>query len=61
MCNIEVRQAIKAARLMYYEVAAAVGVSESTLCKWFRKPLTDEQRERVYAAIGALKGGGACG
>lgn len=60
MHNIEIRQAIKAARLMQYEVAAAVGVSESTLCKWFRRELTDEQRERVLAAIDALKGG-ACG
>lgn len=55
MKNLEIRQAIKAARLMQYEIAAQIGVSEYTLCKWLRKELTEEQRERVYAAIAALK------
>ena len=55
MKNLEIRQAIKAARLMQYEVAAQIGVSEYTLCKWLRKELTEEQREQVYTAIAALK------
>lgn len=57
MNNLEIRQAIKAARLMHYEVAAQLGISEYTLCKWLRKELTEEQREQVYSAIAVLKGG----
>lgn len=53
----EVRAAIKAARLMQYEIAAQIGISEYTFCKWLRKELTEEQRKQVYSAIAALKAG----
>ena len=59
MKNLEIRQAIKAARLMQYEVAAQIGISEYTLCKWLRKELTEEQREQVLSAISAIKSGEA--
>ena len=59
MKNMEVRQAIKAARLMQYEVAAQIGISEYTFCKWLRRELTDEQREQVNSAIAALQAGQA--
>lgn len=55
MENLEIRRAIKSERLMQYEVAGKIGISEYTLCKWLRKELTDEQRTQILDAIAALK------
>lgn len=59
MCNSDIRKAIKEARLLQWEIASQMGVSEYTLCKWLRKELTDEQRQRVVSAIETLKAGAA--
>ena len=55
MANIEIRKQIKEAGLKHWEVADVVGVSDSTLCVWLRKPLTGERLKRVNAAIEELK------
>ena len=44
MKNSEIKRAIKESRIMQYEIAAQMGISEYTLCKWFRKELTAEQQ-----------------
>ena len=57
MCNIDVRSEIKAANLFQWQVAEAVGVSETTFCKMLRRELSDEQKKNVRAAIIKLKRG----
>ncbi len=57
MKNQEIRQAIKESRIMQYEIAEQMGISEYTLCKWLRKELTAEQRERIYTAIAEIRAG----
>ena len=59
MKNSEIKRAIKESRIMQYEIAAQMGISEYTLCKWFRKELTVEQQERILAAIADIKAGEA--
>lgn len=44
---------------MQYEIAAQIGVSECTLCRWFRKELTDEQKALILSAIETIKAGEA--
>lgn len=58
--NDEIKREIRKARLMQYEIAAKIGVSEYTLCRWFRRELTPEQRGKVLAAIAELKAGEVC-
>ena len=55
MNNIEVRQAIKAARLMQWEIAARIGISEFTFSRWLRTEMSEERKESVLAAISELK------
>lgn len=55
MKNIEIRTKIKESRIMQYEIAAKIGISEYTLCRWFRKELTSEQRMQILDAIAAIK------
>ena len=57
MKNSEIKRTIKESRIMQYEIAAKMGISEYTLCKWFRKELTSEQRMQILDAIAALKDG----
>ncbi len=55
--NYSIKQIIKESRYRQYEIAAKIGISEYTFCKWFRKELTSEQRMQILDAIAALKDG----
>lgn len=54
MNNLEVRAAIKHARLFGYEVAEALGISETHFSRKLRKEMPPEEKERVLAAIEKL-------
>lgn len=51
MRNHDIRRLIIAKRLKHYEVAATLGISEYTFCKWLRVELTPERRQKVMDAI----------
>ena len=55
--NYSIKQIIKESRYRQNEIAAKIGISEYTFCKWFRKELTSEQRMQILDAIAALKAG----
>ncbi len=55
MNNAEIKRTIKESRIMQYEIAAKLGISEYTLCKWFRKELTAEQSTQILEAIAKIK------
>lgn len=52
--NERVRRAARAADIPLYVVAAAIGVSEATLGRWMRVPLSAEKEQRIMAAIAEL-------
>lgn len=54
MNNLEVREAIKRARLFGYEVAAALGMSETSFSRKLRQELSLEEKMRVLATIDKL-------
>ena len=57
MNNSDIKKTIKESRILQYEIAAQLGVSEYTLCKWFRKELTADQQRQILAAITEIKAG----
>ena len=57
MTNNELKQEIKENNLYQWQVAYEVGVTEMTLIRWLRTPITKERAERVNAAIERLKAG----
>lgn len=59
MENIEIRTAIKKARLFNWEVAEELGISESYFCRKLRRELPEDERNRFLAAIDRLEKG-AC-
>lgn len=54
MNNLEIRMAIKNARLFNYEIAAELGLSETSFSRKLRKELTPDEKERILAAIERL-------
>ena len=58
--NDEVKRRIKTSRIYQYEVAAELGIAETTLCVWLRSELGADRKALVMAAIERLeKKGGA--
>ena len=54
MKNVEIRDVIKRNRIFFYEIAAELGVSEYTFCRWLRQELTDEKKAAIFAALDRL-------
>lgn len=57
MNNLDIRIKIKENRLCHYEVAAKIGVSEYTLCRWLRTELSEDKRNTILKAISDIIGG----
>ena len=57
MHNLEIRQALKSARIFGYEVAASLGITESSFSKRLtRREMTANEKERIYRIIEQIKG-----
>lgn len=52
--NENIRTTISRFRLRQWEVAEAVGISDSRLSVWLRTPLRDDRKKRVLDAIDKL-------
>lgn len=53
--NQSVRTAAKAAGVPLWKCALRMGISEPTLIRWLRVPLSKEKETRIMAAIAALE------
>ena len=57
MNNLDISIKIKENRLCHYEVAAKIGVSEYTFCRWLREELSEDKRNTILKAISDIVGG----
>lgn len=57
MTNIEIRQAMQENRLFSYEVAAALGIADSTMSRKMRKELDEEEKQKILEVIEKLAKG----
>lgn len=59
MENKEIRLEARGKDIPLWRIALKLNISEPTLTRWLRVPLSDERRERIMAAIRDLseKGG----
>ena len=57
MENEKVRRAARIADVPLWRVAQQAGISEPTLTRWLRVPLSEEREQRLLEAISALNGG----
>ncbi len=56
MANLEIREKIKKSRLFHYEIADALGISESAFSKLLRTEMRPERKQEVLRVIETLKG-----
>lgn len=52
--NIQIRRAARVAGVPLWAVAASIGISEPTLMRWLRFPLSLEREVKILAAIDDL-------
>ena len=55
--NQDLRQMMKDANIQMWLVAHCIGVSECTLSRWLRFPVTPEQRQTILSGIEEAKNG----
>ena len=54
MENRKVRLAARGAGIQLWRIAAAMGVSEPTMTRWFRRPLSPEREKAIMEIIEKL-------
>lgn len=57
MKNIEIREKMKKHRLFSYEVAAALGIADSTMSRKMRTEMDAEEKKRILDVIEKLAKG----
>ena len=53
--NPDIRNELKSAGLYFWQIAAKLGIAESTLIRWMRFELTDDQKALIREAIKELE------
>lgn len=51
LVNSKIREQIRRAGVRHWAVADAMGISEDTLVRWLRKPLTEEKEKKVLEGV----------
>ena len=55
MNNNDVRTVLKMKQIPMWKVAEAIGISEATITRWFREPLSKEHYNKVIRAINEIE------
>lgn len=57
MENMQLRSMLKMKGIPLWKIAKNIGVSEPTMTRWMREPLTKEHHEKIMNAINQIEGG----
>ena len=49
--NKDIREKVKQSGVPYWKIAARLGVSEGTLCRWLRMELDEKTKEKIISTI----------
>lgn len=52
--NNDIRKAALLADVRHWEICEVLGISEPTLTRWLRSELTEDKRNRIFAAIDSI-------
>lgn len=52
--NLEVRDRAKECGVKHWQIAVALGISEQTLMRWLRVPLSPEKENAILEAIQSI-------
>lgn len=54
--NVEIRQKLKVAGIPFWVLGRQIGVTDMTISRWLREPLSEEKRKMIESAISELLG-----
>lgn len=54
MSNISIREMAKKNGIKHWQIAEYLGISEQTIMRWLRKPLSEDKEQRITKAINDL-------
>lgn len=54
--NQELRDRLRVRNIPYWQLGEAAGISENTVVRWLRTPLTDERKKVLLSALDRLTG-----
>ena len=55
MANLELKKTAKAAKIPFWRIAEAMGISETAMSRKMRHELTEQERQEVLATIAKLQ------
>lgn len=55
MSNKEIKELLHRENIYMWQVARKIGIHETSFCKWFREPLSQEQEQMVLSAVEEIK------
>ena len=53
--NVKVRELAKQVGVKHWQIAEHLGISEPTIVRWLRTPLSPEREKMIMDAISAIK------
>lgn len=57
MQNLQVRGFLKMKGIPFWKIAEVIGISEPTMTRWMRTPLTTDHYEKIMDAVRKIEGG----
>ncbi len=54
MSNLEIKSFVKAHGVRLWEIAVHLGISEATITRWLRVPLSEERQKMITDAVAEL-------
>jgi transposase-like protein len=57
MENKQMRSFLKMKGIPFWKIAETIGVSEPTMTRWMRKPLSAEHHKKIMDAVSKIEGG----
>ncbi len=57
LCNSHIRNYLTMKGIPMWKVAEVIGISESTMTRWMRTPLSAEHHKKIMDAVSKIEGG----
>ena len=57
MPNSQIRGFLKMKGIPLWKIAEVIGISEPTITRWMRKPLSQEHYDKIMKAVSKIEGG----
>lgn len=54
LANADIRRMVRRNDVPQWKIAAVLGISEPTLCRWLRRELSPERKNAIVGAIQAV-------